>query len=171
MKRNLYFIYVGMLIGSLLVILSIGGCSKPPPKPQAGGGYTVPTSAFPMGMGREKPATITPTILPEGVTPEAYVEQYYQLLKEKKYKEAFEMAPVETRQRDTTENFARARESMPIKKFKVLKAEKIDENTIQVPVELELGGMAQGSIWITTWTFKKQGDKWIVQKTFSLPKK
>jgi hypothetical protein len=163
-----------ILLYSLVILFTfaifISGCSKPVQTPSSQN-VTPPTSAFPMGMGRETPATtVAPTYLPEGMTPEKYVEKYYKLLTEKKYGEAFAIAPVETRQRDTTQNFAKARESMPIKSFKVLKTEKPDENTIEVPVELELGGMAQGSVWITTWTFLKQDGKWVAQKTHSLPK-
>ncbi len=161
-----------LLYSAILFVLSIfiSSCSKPvqPPSPQ---NVVPPTSVFPMGMGRETPATtVEPAFLPEDITPEEYVEEYYKLLTEKKYRQAFAMAPVEIRQSDTTQNFAKARESMPIKGFKVLKAEKPDENMIEVPVELKLGGMAQGQIWVTTWTFIKQDGKWIAQKTHSLPK-
>jgi hypothetical protein len=161
---------ISCLVGLITLFILISGCSRPvqPPSPQS---VAPPTSVFPMGMGRETPATtVEPTILPKDTTPEEYVEKYYKLLTEKKYGEAFAMAPVETRQRDTTQNFAKARESMPIKSFNVLKAKKPDENTIEVSVELELGGMAEGQIWVTTWTFIKQDGKWIAQKTHSLPK-
>jgi hypothetical protein len=156
----------GVLI-SLLVSLALGGCTKEPPKPATQ--QQISTSSFPMGVGREGEAEVTPTIVPKNMDPEDFVKRYYNLVTKKKYEEAFAIAPTERRAKDTTENFAATMESMPIQSYKILDPVKPDENSLQLPVELQLGGMAQGSTWISTWYFVKADKGWEAQKTVSMP--
>ncbi len=151
----------------LLLSLVLGGCAKEPPKPATQ--QQISTSSFPMGVGREGEAKVEPTIVPKNSKPEEFVKRYYELVVKKKYNEAFAIAPTERRAKDTTENFAATIESMPIQSYKILEAVKPDENSLQLPVELQLGGMAQGSTWISTWYFVKTDKGWEAQKTVSMP--
>lgn len=156
----------GVLI-LLLVSLVLGGCTKEPPKPATQ--QQISTSSFPMGVGREVEAKVESTIVPKNMEPKDFVKRYYDLVAKKKYNEAFTLAPTDRRAKDTTENFTATMESMPIESYKILEAIEQGETTIQLPVELQLGGMAQGSTWISTWYFVKTDKGWEAQKTVSMP--
>lgn len=130
----------------------------------------IPTSSFPMGVGRKTPVKVEPTYLPKDSDFKSYVSKYYQLVKDEKFNEAYEMAPTERRARDTLENFAASLKSMPIQSYEVGEAV-VKGDEAEVKAVMQLGGMAQGSKWIVIWFFVKDKKKnlWEVKKTQSMP--
>lgn len=136
---------------ALVVLRSGGSISTTPDVSEQ------PPVAGPGGMGSnqtDSQATGKPTIVPKGTTLGAYVTKVYTLVKDKKYKEAFKLYPP-TVQASGFESFNSSRTSMPVTSFKVGSVT-TKGNTATVPVTQTLGGQAQNTKWVTTWTFEKR---------------
>ncbi len=135
---------------ALVILRSGGGTQTTTPttsQPSAGPGGMGSNQANPQAGGK-------PTLVPKSMKIEDYVKKAYTLVKGKKYKEAFKMYPP-TVQASGFESFNSSRSSMPVTSFKVGSVTQ-KGNTATVPVEQILGGQAQNTKWVTTWTFEKQ---------------
>lgn len=171
LNTKIEFVWFFLVVGWIVVSgLLFSGCAKKEEvKPEK---VKIPTSSFPMGVGREKPVKVEPTYLPKNLDFKSYVSKYYQLIKSEKFDEAYKIAPTERRARDTLKNFAASLKSMPILSYEVGEAV-VEGDKAEVKVVMQLGGMAQGSKWIVAWFFVKDKRKnlWEAVKTQSMPVK
>ncbi len=113
-------------------------------------------SSGPGGMGANQDAAGSgkPTLVPKSMSLTDYMNKAYTLVKQKKYNEAFKLYPP-TVQSSGIEAFKSSRTTMPVNSFTVGSVV-TKGNTATVPVTQVLGGQAQNTKWVTTWTFEKQ---------------
>lgn len=148
----------------LTLLFTFIGCKKKTATTPA------PTS---QDQSSNQPAAPTKTgpkvYVPSGKALNDYVSDYYKLYQEKKWEEAYEMLPASYKARDSLDSYISSHETMPISDYKVA-APQESGNTSSVVAEFTISVSGQSSVWITTWTFEKEGDKWSIVNYKALPK-
>lgn len=136
---------IKIIVGIFLAGLLLFGCQKkeePAPAP--------PTAQQPTKPGK-------PTLVAKGNKPKEHVEKYFIAYKEKRFSDAYDLQPAANKAKQTKAEFETLRKGFPITDFKILADTKAD-NTQTIKAEYEL---EQYGIWDSTWTFTKQGKRWV----------
>lgn len=97
------------------------------------------------------------TVVPEGMTPDEFVQKYYDAVIKKDYQTAYDMQPASKKASANLESFKSTQESYGISSFAVDKAE-VQGDAATVKAKLELG---QYGTWTSIWQFSKKNGKWV----------
>lgn len=135
---------ISFLAASLISLLVLFGCSG-----------TQVTEEVP----ETKPAKpLADTYVPKGMTPEGYLNKYYTLYTQKKFKESYKMLPAQKKQNQSLEEYSQTHESMPTKGFS-LGAKKTQKKNVSIDVKLKL---KKYGTWTITWQFEKKSKGYAV---------
>lgn len=119
-------------------------------------------------FAQEEPAKLgPPTVVAEGMTPSDHVKKYYQAYKDQKWQEAYDLQPAGSKARESVDSYTESHKVMPLNSFTVSEGKEEADKTMSVEAILDLGGQGAGSKWMTVWTFTKDGDNWVADKTQS----
>jgi hypothetical protein len=158
---------LAILAAILTLVLIVAGCNKASTsgtEDQQSGGFA--PQAPPSAPGAAPAPAGPPTVVAEGKTIEEHVIDYFEAYKEQRLEEAFELAPAETKAKQPIEEFVSSRKGMPISDYSMLPtSESGDSATIRVEYTL-----TQFGTWVSTWSFEKQGDKWVALRFKADPK-
>lgn len=160
---------IAVIAIGVMLILSFGCSKQPAPKPKVSTPATSNphTDASREFTQEEQTDVGPPTYIAEGVTPAQHVEKYYQTYKEQNWEEAYALQPASSKARETLEAYIQSHQTMPLNGFTVGKPSEETDGVVTIEATLELGGDGGGMNWATLWTFKKDGKKWIAEKTQS----
>ncbi len=114
------------------------------------------------GMGASTGVEFDPataTKVPEGVTPEEYVAQYYQAILDKDFEKAFAMQPATSQEGNNAEDFGATQTGYGMTSFTIGESSE-DGDIATVTAEQDLG--ANGK-WAAMWTFEMYEGSWVVQ--------
>ncbi len=79
--------------------------------------------------------------------------------KEKRFGDAYDLQPATNKAKQTKEQFEAVRKGFPISDFKILPVtEESNRQTVTVDYELDKYGT-----WESSWTFTKQGGRWVAE--------
>ncbi len=156
--KQLISVALILLLGMGLVLAA--GCQKQKSKPEV----TVPhvqQESTPKKLEKGPD-----TIVPSDLSLQQYVEKYYKAYKGQRWEEAYNMQSADRKAQETLDEYIKSHSSMPLEDFKVSPAA-ISDETATVSAELDLGGLSGDKPWVTTWSFTKKDNKWIVEGTKS----
>ncbi|MBI4744032.1 MAG: hypothetical protein HY776_04350 [Actinobacteria bacterium] len=162
MRKFVIRLFSGLMI--LVILFALAGCKKKTTKTAP-----APTSQQPSSTQPTTPTTGPKVYVSAGKALNDYVSDYYKLYQEKKWKEAYEMLPASYKARDSLESYTSSHEIMPISDYKVAVPQE-SGNAATVTAEFTISVSGQSSVWTTTWSFEKEGDKWAVVNYKALPK-
>lgn len=158
-----------MFIAVLIVLTAIFGfgcAAKQTAKPQATTGQQLSPHAS--SSQQETPKDVgPPTYVAKGMTPTQHVEKYYQAYKDQKWEEAYNLQPAVSKAREDLEAYIESHKEMPLTTFSVSAPKEDTKDTASVEAVLGLGGSGGGMQWMTVWSFKKDGARWIAEQTQS----
>ena len=139
----------------IVVAVTITGCGKaetPPPTNQQG--QTPPPAEQPKDLG-------PPLVREEGVSPEEHVRKYFDAYVAKDYNAAYEVQPAFNKAKQTLDEFSTQRGGFPITAYEILPVTEQDDKQV-VSVQYDLG--EQYGVWVSTWTFTKDGSSWTADR-------
>lgn len=152
MKRSNNLKLKWIIVAMIVVAVALSGCGKteaPPPTQQQG--QTPPSTEQPKDVG-------PPLVLKEGVSPEEHVRKYFDAYVDKDFETAFNLQPAVKKANQPKDEFTTQRGGFPISDYNVLPVSEQDGQQV-VDVEYDLG--EQYGVWVSSWSFKKDGSKWI----------
>jgi hypothetical protein len=154
---------VAVLLLAIVLLLVLGNKADTATTDTTGTTGTTSTGAVAQpGMGSSTAAEFDPataTKVPEGVTPEEYVSQYYQAIIDKEYEKAFVMQPATSQAGNNAADFAATQTGYGMVSFKIESAtEEGDTAIVSASQDLGANGM-----WAAQWTFVQYEGGWVVQ--------
>jgi len=171
LKRVLPFAVIGVAVLTLIAYAfifkpttepipsSIGGQAGVPSQPSQPSQMPPQNTVAPLSnepVSSSEPATI----VPEGTELKDYCEQYYAAWKNGDFQTAYEMQPLQKKEKNDVNGFTQSLQSYGMVAYTVGEPQ-IDDNICALSVSLDLG---QNGIWKTDWTFiKNDKGQWTVQ--------
>jgi len=152
---------IAVLLVAIVGVIVVQGNTAAPPTSADGAAHTgaqLPPASMggAMPTGEFDPATATK--VPEGQTPEQYVETYFQAIVDGDYATAYELLPADKKAAQTADSFAQQLGGYGINAFEMGQVtEQGDERAVNATAVTPMGGFPY------MWTFVKDGDGWLVK--------